>query len=113
MKVPLYQAKAEFFRTLGHPVRIRTLELLSERDHTVAELLGQIDIEQSNLSQHLAVLRRSGLIDRHQDGASVRYSIRVPEVCDLLMAGRAILAKVLDGRAGLQAELRGETRSSV
>ena len=59
MAVPLYQAKAEFFRVLGHPARIRILELLSERDHAVHELLERIDIEPSNLSQQLAVLRRA------------------------------------------------------
>ena len=63
MSVPLYQAKAEFFRTLGHPARIRVLELLCERDHAVHELLAEIAIEASNLSQQLAVLRRGGLVE--------------------------------------------------
>jgi len=62
MTVPLYQAKAEFFKTLGHPARIRILELLSERDHAVHELLDQIAIEPSNLSQQLGVLRRTSLV---------------------------------------------------
>jgi len=57
--LPLYQAEAEFFKTLGHPARIRILELLSERDHAVHELLEKIAIEPSNLSQQLAVLRRT------------------------------------------------------
>ncbi len=58
---PLYQAKAEFFKTLGHPVRIRVLELLSVREHGgVSELVAEIDIEPANLSQQLAVLRRAG-----------------------------------------------------
>ena len=47
MRVPLYQAKAELFRTLGHPARIRILELLSERDHAVHELLAAIELEAS------------------------------------------------------------------
>ena len=63
MTKPLYEAKAEFFRTLGHPARIRVLELLCERDHAVHELLAEIDIEPSNLSHQLAVLRRTGLVD--------------------------------------------------
>ena len=62
MTVPLYQAKADLLRTLGHPARIRILELLCERDHAVHELLQQIAIEPSNLSQQLAVLRRTGLV---------------------------------------------------
>ncbi len=58
MQVPLYQAKAEFFRMLGHPVRIRVLELLQYGPVPVRELLRVIEIEPSNLSQQLAVLGR-------------------------------------------------------
>ena len=88
MSVPLYQAKAEFFKTLGHPARIRILELLSERDHAVHELLEKIAIEPSNLSQQLAVLRRTSLVVSHRQGGEVTYSVSVPEVRDLLLAAR-------------------------
>jgi DNA-binding transcriptional ArsR family regulator len=57
MSRPLYQLKAEFFKTLGHPARIRVLELLSTREYAVAELLPELDVEPSNLSQQLAVAR--------------------------------------------------------
>lgn len=105
--VPLYQAKAEFFRTLGHPARIRVLELLSERDHAVHELLDAIEIEQSNLSQQLAVLRRAGLVVQRREAGSVVYAISVAEVRDLLLAARAILAAVLAGQEQLRSELGG------
>lgn len=91
MSVPLYQAKADFFRTLGHPARIRILELLSERDHAVHELLAEIAIEASNLSQQLAVLRRTSLVVSRRQGGTVVYSVSVPEVRDLLTAARSIL----------------------
>ncbi|MGN6723996.1 MAG: ArsR/SmtB family transcription factor [Marmoricola sp.] len=91
MSVPLYQAKADFFRILGHPARIRILELLSERDHAVHELLAEIAIEASNLSQQLAVLRRTSLVVSRRQGGTVVYSISVPEVRDLLTAARSIL----------------------
>jgi ArsR family transcriptional regulator len=103
--VPLYQAKAEFFRTLGHPARIRVLELLSERDHAVHELLAEIAIEASNLSQQLAVLRRAGLVDQRREGGAVVYAIRVPEVRDLLVAARTILAAVIADTDQLRNEL--------
>ena len=50
MSTPLYQLKAEFFKTLGHPARIRILELLSEREHAVAEMLPEVGIEPAHLS---------------------------------------------------------------
>lgn len=106
MSVPLYQAKAEFFRTLGHPARIRILELLSQRDHAVHELLDDIAIEPSNLSQQLAVLRRAGLVVQRREGAEVVYSISVPEVRDLLFAARSILRQLIVDQDDLKKALR-------
>jgi len=105
MPVPIYQAKAEFFRTLGHPARIRVLELLAERDHAVHELLDEIDVEASNLSQQLAVLRRSGLVAQQRSGGQVVYSLSVSEVRDLLTSARGILSELLADQARLRAEL--------
>ena len=106
-QVPLYRAKAEFFRTLGHPARIRILELLCERPHAVHELLAAIVIEPSNLSQQLAVLRRSNLVVQEREGGEVTYSIAHPEVLDLLMAARQLL--VATG-AVTPAQARGSRR---
>ena len=105
MPVPLYQAKAEFFRTLGHPARIRILELLNERDHAVHELLARIDIEASNLSQQLAILRRAGLVIQRREGSEVVYAISVPEVRDLLLAARRILLGLIAEQDALRPQL--------
>ena len=91
MTVPLYRAKAEFFRTLGHPARIRVLELLAEGERPVHELLELIEIEPSNLSQQLSVLRQAGLVSQRREGGAVIYSLALPEVRDLLLAARRIL----------------------
>ncbi|WNM40710.1 metalloregulator ArsR/SmtB family transcription factor [Micromonospora halotolerans] len=106
MSVPLYQAKAELFRTLGHPVRIRVLELLQDGSKPVRDLLAAIDVEPSNLSQQLAVLRRAGMVTSHRDGPLVVYSLSTPDVADLLAAGRRILGAVLTDRDALLDELR-------
>ena len=111
MPVPLYQAKEEFFRTLGHPARIRVLELLSEKPRPVHELLAAIEIEASNLSQQLSVLRRSGLVTQRREGGEVIYSLAVPEVRDLLSAARGILRAQIADQSGLVDELsRGMNR---
>lgn len=112
MPIPLYQAKAEFFRTLGHPARIRVLELLSERDHAVHELLDLIEIEPSNLSQQLAVLRRAGLVEQRRAGAEVVYSIAVPAVRDLLQAARTILLGIIAEQDALKTALTQERAST-
>ena len=109
MPVPLYQAKAEFLRTLGHPARIRILELLSERDHAVHELLEQIAIEPSNLSQQLAVLRRTGLVVSRRQVGEVVYSLSIPEVRDLLLAARRIITSRATTPIELESELTPQT----
>ncbi|MEU9414424.1 metalloregulator ArsR/SmtB family transcription factor [Streptomyces sp. NPDC051577] len=106
MQVPLYQAKAEFFRMLGHPVRIRVLELLQSGPMPVRELLAEIDIEASNLSQQLGVLRRSGIVVSMRDGSTVSYALAGGDVAELLRAARRILTELLVGQSELLAELR-------
>ena len=111
--VPLYQAKAEFFRMLGHPVRIRVLELLQDGPMPVRELLAQIEVERSNLSQQLGVLRRSGIVSSMRDGDTVVYSLAGPDVAELLSAARRILTELIAGQQDLLAELReAETTGS-
>jgi DNA-binding transcriptional ArsR family regulator len=112
MIVPLHQAKAELFRTLGHPVRIRVLELLLDGPRPVHELLTEIDIEASSLSQQLAVLRRSGLVASSREGSTVLYTLSSPEVAELMAAARQVLATVLSDREGLLTELRGSGEAS-
>ncbi|GAA3441586.1 ArsR/SmtB family transcription factor [Planomonospora venezuelensis] len=109
MPVPLYQAKAEFFRTLGHPVRIRVLELLRDGPLPVRDLLAEIDIEASSLSQQLAVLRRAGIVTATREGATVVYALSTPDMAGLLTSARAILTEVLADQGELLAELRAET----
>ena len=108
MAVPLHQAKADFFRTLGHPVRIRVLELLQDGPLPVRDLLAEIDVEASNLSQQLAVLRRAGLVQSSRDGALVVYTLSTPDVADLLRAARRILATMLVDQEELLSELRAD-----
>ncbi|MHB6905222.1 ArsR/SmtB family transcription factor [Streptomyces sp. DB-54] len=106
MSVPLYQAKAEFFRMLGHPVRIRVLELLQDGPKPVRDLLAEIEVEPSGLSQQLAVLRRSGIVTSTREGSTVVYKLAGGDVADLLKAARRILTEMLAGRNELLAALR-------
>jgi ArsR family transcriptional regulator len=106
MAAPLYQAKADLFRTLGHPVRIRVLELLQDGPRPVRELLDSIQVESSNLSQQLAVLRRAGLVTSSRDGASVLYTLSTPDVAELMRAARRILTSMLSDQEELLTELR-------
>ncbi|HYF24611.1 MAG TPA: metalloregulator ArsR/SmtB family transcription factor [Baekduia sp.] len=91
MRHQIPQLKAEFFKALGHPVRIRVLELLTEGERPVSELLAAVGIEQPHLSQQLGVLRRAGLVTARREGPGVVYALADDRVADLLAVSRAIL----------------------
>jgi DNA-binding transcriptional ArsR family regulator len=106
MSTPLYQAKAEFFKALGHPARIRVLELLSEREHSVSEMLPEVGIEPAHLSQQLSLLRKMNLVVTRKEGSTVFYSLVSPQVAELLAVARRILTEVLASQMGLLDDLR-------
>lgn len=90
MDLQLQQFKADFFKALAHPLRIRILELLAEGDKNVNELLTIIGAEGSSVSQQLSVLRSKNIVIGTKDGNRVLYSLRDPMIIDLLNIGRQI-----------------------
>jgi ArsR family transcriptional regulator len=98
---PIHEIKAELFKAMGHPLRIRLLELLAPGERPVSELLAETGLEASHLSQHLAVLRRTGLVTGHREGNTVRYRLAHPSVVDLLTAARTFLVDSLTGTNAL------------
>lgn len=111
MSTPLYQAKAEFFKALAHPARIRVLELLAQREHAVAEMLPKVGIEPAHLSQQLAILRRLNLIVGRKEGSTVYYSLVSPQVAELLAVARGILTEVLQIQVELLDDLKAAPTS--
>lgn len=99
---PLNEVKADLFKGLAHPVRIRALEVLArDGEVAVADLLRALDLEASHLSQHLRVLRGYGLVVSERRGSSVVYRIAHESVRGLLDAARVLLADVLAERRAL------------
>lgn len=91
---PLYEIKANLFKALAHPARIRTLEILSASDHPtpVSEILAATDIEPTLLSQHLAVLKRHHVVSSRRVANAVYYELAHPKISELLLIARAFLA---------------------
>lgn len=102
--------KAQFFRALAHPARIRILEILVRGGRTVQELQEALALEQPLVSQQLAVLRHQGIVTAQKEGSSVRYALRDPLVGDLLDVARRIFNSHLVSTQGLLRELRREGR---
>jgi DNA-binding transcriptional ArsR family regulator len=92
---PIYALKAKFLRGLGHPARVRILELLQEGERTVGELRRLLNIDSSSTSQHLGALRRQGLLESRRNGTRVHYRVKDPHTFQLLEVARQILTSNL------------------
>ncbi|HTL42993.1 MAG TPA: metalloregulator ArsR/SmtB family transcription factor [Vicinamibacterales bacterium] len=106
----LQMFKAQFFRALAHPTRIRLLEILVRGGRTVQELQEALALDQPIVSQQLAVLRNQGVVSAQKEGVSVRYALRDPLMGDLLDVARRIFDNRLGTSTGLLRELRRERR---
>ncbi len=113
MTTPLYQLKAEFFKTLGHPARIRILELLAQGDMSVTELQAKVGLEGSHMSQQLGVLRRAGVVTARKHGNSVIYSMASPDTAELMAVARKVLTGLLNDQMGLLKDLRANARTAA
>lgn len=102
---PIHQVKAEFFRTLGHPARVRVLELLRDGELTVGDLQAGLGIDSSGTSQHLATMRRQGILEARKEGTHVYYRVRDPRVFQLLESARQVIGSHLEAANALLGEL--------
>ena len=107
---PLQAFKAEFFKALAHPLRIRILELLIGGERSVLELQHALDADQPVVSQQLAVLRGKRIVRARKEGTTVRYAVGDPEIRALLEAARRIFNNQLIGTRGMLRELARERR---
>src|SRR5258708_39227302 len=105
---PVYVVKAQLFRVLGHPVRIRMLELLSDGERTVGDIQAELSLDSSSTSQHLAALRQQGVLQSRRAGTSVYYGIRDPRVSQLLAVAKQILSSALSDTHTLLSDLADE-----
>jgi ArsR family transcriptional regulator len=110
---PIYVLKADFFRALGHPARVRILELISEEERAVGELQGELGLDSSGTSQHLAALRRQGLVETRRQGTTIFYKLKDPRVAELLKVAREILTANLTETRELLDGLREPPREAA
>src|SRR5215510_15774957 len=95
----LQRFKADFFKALAHPIRIRLLEALRVRERSVQELQASLGLDQSTVSQQLAVLRAKHVVVARKEGTTVRYAVRDPLVGNLLDVARRIFNNQLDRKS--------------
>lgn len=102
---PVHEVKANLFRVLGHPARVRILELLQDGERTVGALQEELGLDSGGTSQHLAQLRRIGVVRSRREGTSVHYRVEDDGVFDLLAAARGIITRRLAEQQSILREL--------
>jgi ArsR family transcriptional regulator len=100
----IYRMQAEIAKVLGHPVRLRILNLIGDREVTHGALLDELHVSKPNLSQHLGILRKAGIVTVGRRGPYLHYRLTFPEIKDLCAAMREVLVRRLD-RSGRQGRL--------
>lgn len=90
MNLEMQRFKAEFFKALAHPLRIRILELLGEGDKNVNELQTLVGSEGSAVSQQLQVLRAKNIVSGTKEGNKVIYTLKDPMIIELLAVAKQI-----------------------
>ena len=109
----IHKVKAEFFRTLGHPLRVRVLELLKDGEMTVGDLQAELGIDSSGASQHLSAMRRQGILEARKEGTSVYYKVRDPRVFQMLESAKQVIGSHLEDANALLGELGEQGASPV
>lgn len=80
----LFSMEADFFKALAHPARIRLIKCLAENKKCVCEFSEELNIEQSNISRHLSVLRKQGIVSFWRDGLKGIYKTNYPQAFEII-----------------------------
>jgi DNA-binding transcriptional ArsR family regulator len=101
-EMELFRLQAQIAKSLAHPVRLRILSRIGTGEVAYGTLYAELGVSKANLSQHLAVLRQSGVLSVRREGVHVHYRLTYPEIKSLCETMREVLAKHLHA-AGRQA----------
>ena len=104
---PIYRLKADFFRLLGHPARVRVLELLRDGERSVGDLQAELGLDSSGTSQHLTAMRRQGVLESRKAGTNVFYKVKDPRIFQLLEIAKQVLTSQLQETRALLDDLAG------
>lgn len=105
MNTMVWTKQSNLFKALGHSSRIRILEFLGSDERCVCEIISELGLEQSNVSQHLAVLRRENIIESEKRGLQVMYRVKHPEILEILEKGQRMISDELEDSYRLMKQL--------
>ncbi len=97
----LYELQAEVCQTLGNPKRLEIISALRDGEKTVTDLVVILGVPQANVSQHLAVMRNTGVLSNRRDGVNIYYSLSSTKVTEACMLMKEVLTERLKDRSDL------------
>lgn len=106
MALPNRDLEADLLKALGHPARLQIVEILAKQETCVCELIPQLGLEQSNLSQHLKLLRKHGLVESRREGSKVIYRLTSHSLIPLVTAASDVVQEHLDRVSAVAASRR-------
>jgi DNA-binding transcriptional ArsR family regulator len=106
MKQRLHEFKAEFFKGLGHPLRLAILDVLREGERSVTDLQETLNVDQSTVSHQLSILRQRGFLIIRKQGTTVYYSTSDPEMYVFLDLGKLLFERHLQRSNHILSELQ-------
>ena len=83
-KARLYERQAEIAKAVAHPLRVAVLDFLKDGEKCVCDIAEHIDSERTNVSKHLTLMVRAGVLSCRKDGLKVFYALKTPCVADFL-----------------------------
>ena len=101
MSEKVHSTRADFFKALGNPDRLKILELLRPGERCVCEIYPALDMVQPNVSRHLTALKKEGLLQSRKDGLKVIYWVSDDRVYELIDQAAEITRKIWQDKAAL------------
>ena len=88
--------KAEVFKAMGHPLRLGIIEFLQQGEMCVCDIVAHVGTEVSNVSKHLSILKKSGLLADRRDGLKIMYRLTMPCAIDFAHCVEGVVIKRLE-----------------
>lgn len=94
-----YELQADVLKALAHPIRLAVIQFLSQEEKCVCDIVNYVGTSQSNISKHLSIMKRVGILSDRKEGLSVYYRLNMPCALSFFKCVREIMESQLSERA--------------
>lgn len=97
----LYELKAELIQAAAHPIRLAVIDFLSQGEQCVCDIAAHVDAQRSNVSRHLALMLKVGIVECRKDGLKMIYSLKTPCICNFLGCVESVLREKMQANVAV------------